>query len=231
MPEGTVMLERQTAAGAPPPELQKVTNISDMVRKLMASPDAELINRRSMEFREAGKSSKEFIFGELCFCILTANTSAEMGVATQNAIGNDGFINYSQEDLRTRLKGVKYRFYNLRSRYIVEARQVIDQIKDLIANPDRIFVRDYLVQNIKGIGYKEASHFLRNIGIYDFAILDKHILRMLRAEYPGINVKVGSRQKYMETEKLVVDIARSMGMEPGILDLYMWRIATGKIIK
>ncbi|MEM0155748.1 MAG: N-glycosylase/DNA lyase [Thermoplasmataceae archaeon] len=225
------MLERQTAVGDTKMDLPRSTSISGMVRKLMASPDAELINQRSMEFREAGKSSKEFIFGELCFCILTANTSAEMGVATQKAIGLDGFMNYSQEDLRNRLKGVKYRFYNLRSRYIVEAREIIDQIKDLIANPDRLYVRDYLVQNIKGIGYKEASHFLRNIGIYDFAILDKHILKMLRAEYPGISVKVGSRQRYLDTEKLVVDIARSMGMEPGILDLYMWRIATGKIIK
>lgn len=209
----------------------RTASISEMVKNLVSSQVSEVIARKSDEFRTAGKSSKEFIFGELCFCILTANTSAEMGISTQNAIGLSGFLGYDVVALRNELKRVKYRFYNLRSKYIVEARWIIDQIPGLMTNPDRRFVRDYLVENVMGIGYKEASHFLRNVGIYDFAILDKHILRMLTSEYPGIKVKVGSRQSYMDTEKIIIDIAREMGMEPGILDLYMWKIATGKIIK
>ena len=41
--------------------------------------------------------------------------------------------------------------------------------------------RDWLVKEkrIKGLGYKEASHYLRNIGYRGYAILDKHILRSL----------------------------------------------------
>ncbi|OWP57449.1 MAG: hypothetical protein B2I17_00620 [Thermoplasmatales archaeon B_DKE] len=209
----------------------KPATIAVRVAELVSSPVSEIIAGRAQEFRQAGKSSKEFIFGELCFCILTANTSADMGVSTQNLIGLEGFMEHDEGKLRDELKRVKYRFYNLRSKYIVEARWIIDKLPDLMENSDRHFVRDYLVDNVKGIGYKEASHFLRNVGIFDFAILDKHILRMLSAEYPGVRIKVSTRQSYLETERYVMDIARDMGMEPGILDLYMWKLATGKIIK
>ncbi len=209
----------------------KPASIAQRVSELVSSPVSEIISRRAEEFREAGKSSKEFIFGELCFCILTANTSADMGVSTQNIIGLNGFMNYDALELRDALKRAKYRFYNLRSKYIVEARWIVDELPDLISSGNRQQVRDYLVENVMGIGYKEASHFLRNVGIFDFAILDKHILRMLASEYPGIRIKVGSRQSYLDTEKYVIDIARGMGMEAGILDLYMWKLATGKIIK
>lgn len=209
----------------------KPATIAMRVAELASSPVSEIIAGRAQEFRQAGKSSREFIFGELCFCILTANTSADMGVNTQNLIGMEGFMEHDEGKLRDELKRAKYRFYNLRSKYIVEARWIIDKLPDLMENSDRHFVRDYLVDNVKGIGYKEASHFLRNVGIFDFAILDKHILRMLSAEYPGVRIKVSTRQSYLETERYVIDIARDMGMEPGILDLYMWKLATGKIIK
>ena len=212
-------------------EPPKLATIAQRVSELVSSPVSEIIARRAEEFRQAGTSSSAFIFGELCFCILTANTSADMGVRTQNIIGLNGFLNYDAGELRDALKRAKYRFYNLRSKYIVEARWIVDELPGLIANGNRHQVRDYLVDNVMGIGYKEASHFLRNVGIFDFAILDKHILRMLASEYPGIRIRVGSRQSYLDTEKYVIDIARGMGMEAGILDLYMWKLATGKIIK
>ena len=41
-------------------------------------------------------------------------------------------------------------------------------------------LRAWLVREVKGLGWKEASHFLRNIGFRDLAILDRHILRNLR---------------------------------------------------
>ena len=163
---------------------------------------------------------------------MISDTGEETNSETLRAIvARFGFLNYDSGELRDALKRAKYRFYNLRSKYIVEARWIVDELPGLIANGNRHQVRDYLVDNVMGIGYKEASHFLRNVGIFDFAILDKHILRMLASEYPGIRIRVGSRQSYLDTEKYVIDIARGMGMEAGILDLYMWKLATGKIIK
>ena len=205
--------------------------IIDQVNFLVNSEASGLINARAEDFRRMGKSSKEILFGELCFCLLTANTSAELGIRTQEMIGLDGFLYYDEEKLRDELKRVKYRFYNVRSRFISQARWIIDELPGLMREKDRSGIREYLVENVKGIGYKEASHFLRNVGIFDFVILDKHILRMLGEEFGLEKLKNTPRKEYLKNEELVIDLSGKMKMEPGILDLYMWKIATGKILK
>ncbi len=188
------------------------------------------INERVIDFINMGKSRNDSLFIELCFCILTANTSAEMGIKTQRTIMN-GFIKYPEEKLRGELKAAKYRFYNKRAAYIVNARYIRKNIKKLIAENDHFALREYLVDNIKGVGYKEASHFLRNIGIFDFAILDKHILKLMK-DYGYINdIKLNTRKDYLEKEKIFNSIASVYGLMPGILDLYLWQMATGKILK
>ena len=35
-------------------------------------------------------------------------------------------------------------------------------------------------------------------------------------------------QKY---EQQVIQISEQLGLKPGVLDLYMWKMATGKLIK
>lgn len=206
-------------------------SIADRVRQLASSPFSMDVMRRAEEFRAFRKASREDIFGELCFCLLTANTSAEMGVRTQELIGTEGFLNLSERELRDALKEAKYRFYNLRSSFIVSSRWILDELPSLINSQDPFSARDYLVENIKGIGYKEASHFLRNVGTFNFAILDKHILRMLKGDNPELQLRATSRKHYLSAEELVIDIAGRIGLEPGILDLYMWKLATGKLIK
>ena len=67
--------------------------------------------------------------------------------------------------------------------------------------------REWLVKNIKGLGFKEASHFLRNIGFDDYAIIDSHILDLLE-RYKFIKPpKTLTRKKYMEIEKILQTIA------------------------
>ena len=188
------------------------------------------INERVIDFINMGKSRNDSLFIELCFCILTANTSAEMGIKTQRTIMN-GFIKYPEEKLRDELKAAKYRFYNKRAAYIVNARHIRKNIKKLISENDHFSLREYLVNNVKGVGYKEASHFLRNIGIFDFAILDKHILKLMK-DYGYINdIKLNTRKDYLEKEKIFNSIASVYGLMPGVLDLYLWQMATGKILK
>ncbi len=195
---------------------------------LIESPVSSLINERANSFIDNGKQSKDKLFQELCFCILTANTSAEMGIRVQNAIG-DGFIYLDRDTLRDRLKDAKYRFYNVRSSFIVSARSIIDDLGHIVREMDHPEARDYLVDNVKGIGYKEASHFLRNVGIFDFAILDKHIMKWLSDGYA--TKKNTGKDSYMYNEKIFNSISESMGIKPGILDLYVWYFVTGKILK
>ncbi len=205
--------------------------ILDQVRELLGSDTASMVKQREQEFLAAGRGPRELIFGELCFCVLTANTSAELGLMVQSKISPEFFISSDLETLTKTLKQIRYRFYNVRSRFIVNNRWVIDSLPDLLKRKDLPEMRDYLVENLDGIGYKEASHFLRNVGIFNFAILDKHILRLLASEFSMDLSKPPSRKKYLELEERFVEMASGIGMKPGILDLYLWKIATGKVLK
>jgi len=138
-----------------------------------------------MELREVNKKDDERLFEELCFCILTANTSAEMGMKAIDKI-RPFLAKGSQEEMSNALEGV-YRFNNLRPAYIIHTREYLHsfgfKLKDKIESlkNDREKLRDFFAFNkgIKGLAYKEASHFLRNIGFTGYAILDKHILNSL----------------------------------------------------
>ena len=212
-------------------ELFTRSHVFSSLMELRSSEALNLLESRLADFREFRSASAEVLFSELCFCILTANTSAEMGLRTQNGIGIDGFLHLTRDQLSKRLKDLKYRFYNVRSRFIVDARNVIEVLPEIVNSEDPIKSREFLIDNVPGISYKEASHFLRNVGVFDLAILDKHILRMMRDIDPAMDLKVTPHRKYLEKEQIFMEYSRSAGMEPGALDLYLWFMATGKVIK
>ncbi|MEM3027360.1 MAG: N-glycosylase/DNA lyase [Candidatus Bathyarchaeia archaeon] len=190
-----------------------------------------LVEKRLMEFSEMRKKESTDIFKELCFCILTANFNAEKSIKIQEKIG-DGFLNLSESQLAERLKELGHRYPNTRARYIVLARKYKDSLKMIINSfKEEIKLRDWLVKNIKGIGYKEASHFLRNIGYFNFAILDFHIIDCL-VNYRLIDKpKILTKRNYLEIEKLLKDVAKKAGINLAQLDLYLWYFETGKILK
>ncbi len=92
---------------------------------------------------------------------------------------------------------------------------------------------DALVRNIKGFGYKEASHFLRNIGMgKDIAILDRHILKNLK-RYGAIK-KIPSHmstRQYLDIEDKARRFARKIRIPLDELDLLFWSRETGEIFK
>ncbi|MCL4326838.1 MAG: N-glycosylase/DNA lyase [Candidatus Thermoplasmatota archaeon] len=190
-----------------------------------------LIDLRVKEFILAGQSGKEKLFSELCFCILAANTSAEMGIRVMNSVNLDHFLYSDLETLRSELKKVSCRFYNMRSKFIVDSRWIIDELPEIARTGDSMGTREYLAENLMGVGYKESSHFLRNVGKFECAILDKHILRMMNA-WSGTDLKASlSKKKYLEIEDAFIKMSDMLNMKPGVLDLYMWKMATGKVLK
>lgn len=203
----------------------------DQIEILLLSDTSREVMEKREEFIMAGRSDPLALFSELCFCILAANTSAEMGLRSQKLIGSRRLATLPEQDLRDLLKIFRYRFYNVRSKFIVSARSIIEELPSIISLEDKNKSRELLVEKVDGIGYKEASHFLRNVGIFDFAILDKHIVRMLTRRLSIVVPATLTDKKYLELEKHFIDIAKSYGLEPGILDLYMWKLATGRIIK
>lgn len=78
---------------------------------------------------------------------------------------------------------------------------------------------------------KEASHFLRNIGYKNLAIIDFHILDLLE-EYKLIEKpKTLSPKNYIEIENVLRELAQKTNTKLGELDLYLWYKETGKILK
>jgi N-glycosylase/DNA lyase len=143
-------------------------NLLESIENLRKTKIKNLVNTRIKEFKT--KKSNNELFKELCFCILTANFNAEKTIKIQEEI-NNGFLTFSESELANKLKKLGHRYPNARAKYILEARKHKDSLKSKS--------RDWLVKNIKGLGYKEASHFLRNVGYDNHAIIDFHIIDLL----------------------------------------------------
>jgi N-glycosylase/DNA lyase len=190
------------------------------------------VEQRAAEFKLLkGKDAKDW-FSEMCFCILTANSTAKKGIEIQSCLGHKGFISLSLKQLTAFLKEKGHRFYNMRAKFIVEARKH-QGIKDVLLNfKDERQARNWLAENITGLGYKEASHFLRNVGYTNVAILDRHIINSLFEH--GIireKPKTLTKKRYIEIEKVMDEIAKKAGLNHAQLDLYMWYGKTGEILK
>jgi N-glycosylase/DNA lyase len=194
-------------------------NLLAEIKKLKNSPVKKLVNSRISEFKS--KKTDEELFSELCFCIMTAGFRADKSIEIQKKIGN-GFLTFSKPKLQQKLKEFGYRYHN-RASYIVLNRKHAHDLR----NRDR----EWLVKNIKGLGMKEASHFLRNIGRCDCAIIDFHIIDIL-AKYKLIKKpKSLTKAKYLEIEKVLENIAKKAKLTLDELDLYLWYLETGKILK
>ena len=174
------------------------------------------------------------IFEELCFCIFTANTSAEMSLKAVDAV-RDVIINGTAEEMTRRLE--HYIFNRKRPEYIVHTRDFLKnslnfELKKKIKSfNDKNELREYFVENVKGFGYKEASHFLRNIGFKGYAILDKHIINSLH-EF-GV-IKTNEKLKnnnYLEIEKKFIGFSKEIGIDVDELDLLLWSRKNGRILK
>jgi len=210
---------------------EKMKELLTSIEKLKNSGINNLVNSRITEFAEIKDKSSDKIFTELCFCIMTANCSAEKCIEIHENIGDD-FLNLSQYQLTNKFKELGYRFPNIRSKYIVEARCNKEELnKRIKSNEGENQLRDWIVKKIKGIGYKEASHFLRNIGYKNYAIVDFHIVDLLVKHLLITKPKTMTKKKYMEIEELLKDIGARLNLNMAELDLFLWNLETGKILK
>ena len=178
------------------------------------------------------------LFEELAFCIFTANTSAEMGAKAVDAVRNV-IINGTADDMTRRLEGI-YRFNNIRPAHITHTRNYLKntinfKLKNKIKSvKNKQGLRDFFALNkdVKGIGLKEASHFLRNIGFRGYAILDKHIINSLH-EFGVLktNEKPKNNKEYLEIEQKFKDFSKDMNIDMDELDLLLWSRKNGRILK
>ena len=206
-------------------------DLINSIQNLKNSEISEVIESRIEEFSKIKEGGIEEIFIELCFCIMTANCGAEKCIEIHDLIGED-FLNLSEEGLVHKFKEYGYRFPNVRANYIIKARDYKDQLNEILFfSQDRLDLRNKLVKTIKGLGYKESSHFLRNIGFTDYAIIDFHIVDLLERYNFIEKPKTMTKNKYHEIERVLLKLGEKMGLNLAELDLYLWYLETGKVLK
>ena len=199
----------------------------------------EEIKRRLSEFQDIRKNATdERLWEEMVFCFFTGGCSARMGIRSVEAV-RPLLLAGNHAELAAALIG-RHRYPNARAGYIVASREFLQQhcglrLREKLESFDEDLARrDWLVKEkrIKGLGYKEASHYLRNIGYGGYAILDKHILRSL-AELGIIDAPQppNTRTKYLATEEKLKNLAEVTGIDFDELDLVLWSMKTGEILK
>ncbi|MBN1151482.1 N-glycosylase/DNA lyase [candidate division WOR-3 bacterium] len=193
------------------------------------------IERKIADFKKTGRSEENVIFKELVFCILTPQSSAKRCWSAVESLDKDGLLyDGGQKDI-SELLVKKTRFHNCKSQNIILARRMLEKpgFSGILYIDDDFAMRDQLVSNVRGFGFKEASHFMRNIGRGEkVAILDRHILRCMMAlkvmdKLPGSM----SKKKYLETETMFSDLSQKLSIPLPHLDLVLWYLSTGEIFK
>ncbi len=195
------------------------------------------IKKRLKDFEDVWGQSEKRIFSELCFCICTPQSSAIQCDKAVSGLEKSGVLYKGDVSvIRAGLKAV--RFPNNKARYIREARDLFTagrgiRIKERIDEEDIPATRHWLVRNVKGIGFKEASHFLRNIGFgRDLAILDVHILKnMIRFGIIKEVPKTLTEKRYFSLEDRLKRFSERIGIPMAELDLLFWSAETGVIFK
>src|SRR3989338_4968917 len=199
------------------------------IQHLQQTEIKQKIGHRLAEFQQfqtAEKSAQDW-FSEFCFCLLTANAKSKTACAVQREIGAAGFATLSREDLVSVIKRNKHRFHNTKAKYIVAAREHQDIKEKILQFSEQKEMREWLVANIKGYGYKEASHFLRNVGFRNLAILDRHVITLMAENKLIEKPKNLNKRNYIKIEGEFKKICDRTGMSCAELDMYMWHLKTG----
>jgi len=207
-----------------------MNGLINKIEYLKHSNISNIIKERIENFKNIDKNSNEELFKEICFCLLTANYNAEKSIKIQNEIG-ECFLTDSKEELSKKLRILGHRFPNARAEYISESLKCKDKLNKIVQFPDKKALRDWIVNNVKGLGYKEASHFLRNVGFDDYAIIDFHIIDILVDNKIIKRPKTLTKKRYLEIEDVLRKLAKKTDLTLAELDLYLWYIETGKILK
>lgn len=185
--------------------------------------------RRVFEENFLPKKSNEEIFYHLLFCICVPQTTFKNCSEVISRLKKVRYYNFTTNKFY--LEGTKReflwkiikpaRFYKRKTEYVIEAREIFPLVIQMLEANQYVWSlnnfekREWLVRNVKGLGMKTASHFLRNLGAMDLAIIDTHILKYLKVK--------DRKWDYLELEKRLQQKAKKLGMTVGEFDVILWK--------
>jgi len=206
------------------------------------------IRARLNEFADVDPSEW---FYELCYCFLTPQTKAVHAVGAIEELRQLNFLETGVDAtpvLRTPSRYIRFhntkakRLANLRSSWPDIERLLISHnfasVRPFASSPFRLLaqhtrpLRNALCSQVDGVGMKEASHFLRNIGARGLAIIDRHLITNLvlfgvTPEPPSLSTP----EKYQKIEEDFDTWCREVGIDMDEMDLLMWAMQTGYVLK
>lgn len=171
-------------------------------------------------------------FHEFLFCTLTPQSEARR---CWSAVEEILKLPVLSKPALVRILKTKTRFHNNKAAYILHNQKHWPTIQEQLNTPDRAALRNWLADNVRGYGLKEASHFLRNIGCSEnkVAILDRHILRNLHKlrVISAKDTRIRNKAHYLALEQKFLAFSQKTRIPIDHLDLLFWSKETGEIFK
>jgi N-glycosylase/DNA lyase len=206
--------------------------ISDLISHLLNEIDRD----PSVAPRFERCSSVRDVWGSLLFCILSSQVRAATATsAVQVILAEVPFFEenlssvdvYNKLGLILRRSDVRHRFPETRSKQIASSWFAFAQIKDefygyldsFSAEKDaRVAVAD----RFSGLGFKQASMFLRDIGYSArLCVIDTHILWYCERMSSPLRGALTTR-RYLEIEEYLLETADTFRIAPNIFDSAVW---------
>ncbi|MCQ8211691.1 N-glycosylase/DNA lyase [Cetobacterium somerae] len=198
------------------------------------------IEERLEEFRKIWiEGDNKDIFCELAFCILTPQSKARNAWKAISELRDSNILfTGSEEEIVPYLNIVRFNKTKAKNLYILRKQMTNEKgkfiTKDFFSTFSSPFeMREWIVKNIRGMSYKEASHFLRNVGFgQELAILDRHILKNLLAldvikEIP----KTVTPKLYKDIEEKLKVYCKEINIPMENIDLLLWYLEAKDIFK
>jgi len=231
-------------------QISNNTTLTQVVHEYSKLADAFRFRKRWNEM------SEDELWGELCLCILSSNVPYELALSAFEHLHSNQFlkperiiecldpaqniaIELSRQIYSPKRKDGsfrKYRFPNIRATNIVKAAETLYKegpgLSCILRNcTSEHEARDLLVRKIHGIGLKEASHFLRDIGYSNsLAIIDSHVIAFLTevGAIPVNEANAVTPSLYVRLEGILQNLCADLGVNLSIFDMAIWQYMRGK---
>ena len=197
---------------------------------------------------------ERFLWRELSCCILSSQVTYGLARSVASAIDTEGALPSTHrawevvaDDLMAVLsqtfyvsgRPCRYRFPTTKSYQIAKTWAAVRSKSETLVEflsefSDVDALREWMVRHAPGLGPKQSSMYLRNVGLtLDLAVLDRHVLRYMEAiellEKGGHHT--ATFRDYRTTESVLRRHADELGYRVGILDWAIWivmRVAKSK---
>jgi len=203
-----------------------------------------MFEKRLASFKKVWKQGDDIkIFEELCYCLCTPREKAKNALNAVNSLAKNNYkllIKGDRDKIDRALCENNIALHPAKADRIVKNRKIFyPNTKNILQSrycfDDIKQVREQLVRDVVGFGFKEASHFLRNIGFGShLAIIDRHVKNQL-VKYGVItdNTEFTSitKKRYYEIEEKMMQFARKIKIPMDILDMLLMYSENKEIIK